>query len=92
MDAVAFATRYPEFSTTDPDTVTAVLGEAARECATDIYGARVDDAVGALAAHKLFLSPAGLSLRTESDQADSSDYLKAYQQIRRECSPKFMVL
>lgn len=88
----AFLTRYPEFDTIDPDVIGAVLGEAARAVATDIYATRVDDAAMALAAHKLWVSPAGSSLRTESDQADMSDYLKAYQQIRRECAPKFLVL
>lgn len=90
--ALAFATRYPEFSTVDPDVIDAVLAEAARAVDTDIYGARVSDAVAALAAHKLWLSPAGSSLRGESDQADMSDYLKVYQAIRREMAPKFMVL
>jgi len=92
MDADAFITRYPEFSTTDPDTIAAVLAEAARAVDVGVYGARAWDAAAALAAHKLYISPAGMSMRGESDQADSSDYLKAYQKIRREMAPKFLVL
>jgi len=91
-DATAFLARYPEFATTDPDVIGAVMGEATRAVSAEIYGDRAGDAAAALAAHKLWVSPAGSSLRGESDELDMSDYLKAYQQIRRECSPKFMVL
>lgn len=87
-----FTARYPEFTTCEPDVMTAMLGEAARAVSVDVYGNRTDDAVAALAAHKIFVSPAGLSLRTESDQTDTSDYLKAYQQMRREMTPGFLVL
>lgn len=90
--ASAFIKRYPEFSTVDPDTIAAVLTEAARGVDAGVYGARAWDAAAALAAHKLYLSPAGMSLRGESDQTDTSDYLKVFQQIRREVAPKFMVL
>jgi hypothetical protein len=92
MDAGDFLTRYSEFTTCDPDVLSAKLGEAARAVSVDVYGDRTDDAVAALAAHKIFVSPAGLSLRTESDQTSTSDYLKTYQQIRREMAPRFAVL
>lgn len=92
MDVGEFTTRYPAFTTCDPDVMSSMLEEAARAVNVDIYGDRTDDAIAALAAHKVFVSDAGSSLRTESSQTDTSDYLKAYQQIRREMAPKFLVL
>lgn len=92
MDAGKFTTRYPEFTTVDPDTIGAILQEAARAVNADLFGVRTDDAVMALAAHKIFVSPAGMPMRSESDQLDTSYYLKAYQTMRREVAPKFLVL
>lgn len=92
MTSQAFLIRYPEFETLDPDFVSAVLTEVGFGLDSSVYGLRFDAAQGALAAHKIWLSPAGSPLRGESDQAGISDYLKTFEQIRREVTMGFMVV
>lgn len=92
MTYAAFIILYPAFTVVDQTLVQAQLDEVALGLDPTIYGARFDAAHGALTAHELFISPAGLSLRTESDNTDSSDYLKKFQKIRREVAPKFAVV
>lgn len=81
MTSLAFITRYPEFDTVDPDVIAAVLAEVANELSGSNYGLRFDAAQGALTAHRLWLSPAGSPLRGDSDQTDTSDYLRAFKQM-----------
>lgn len=88
----AFIVLYPAFTVVDETLVQAQLDEVALGLDATVYGARFDAAHGALTAHELFISPAGSSLRGESDNADSSDYLKKFQKIRREVAPKFAVV
>jgi hypothetical protein len=94
--ALAFVTRYPEFSECglDPDFISSVLAEAQAGIDAIIYGTRNDAAVMAMAAHLIWVSPAGISLRTDTDKSDgdTSGYLKRFQAIRKEVSPKFAVL
>lgn len=92
MTPAAFITRYPEFETTDPDLVSAVLAEVGFGLDPTVYGLRFDAAHGALTAHRLWMSPAGVSLRGDSTQTDTSDYLKAFQQVRREVTIGFAVI
>jgi len=80
MTRDGFVNRYPEFSTLDPDTISAVLTEVAAELGSS-YGTRFDAAQAALTAHRLWLSPAGMPLRGESDQTDTSDYLEAFKKM-----------
>lgn len=81
-----FIVRYPEFETTDPDFVAAVLAEAGFGIDVGVYGLRYDAAQGSLAAHKIYVSPYGVSLRGDSTSTETSEYLKSFQQIRRESS------
>jgi len=92
MQLREFLTLYPEFDTVDADVVSAHLAETLLGLDVCVYGARLDAAHGALTAHELWVSPAGSPLRGESDQTDTSDYLKKFQRIRREVAPKFAVL
>lgn len=92
MTYAAFIILYPAFTVIDQGQVQAQLDEVALGLDVTIYGTRFDAAHGALTAHELFISPAGLSLRTESDNTDSSDYLKKFQKIRREVAPRFAVV
>jgi hypothetical protein len=92
MTKDAFLTLYSQFSTLDPDVVEAQLAETLAGLDPAVYGARLDAAHGALTAHELWISPAGMPLRSESDQVDTSDYLKKFQRIRREVAPKFAVV
>ncbi len=92
MTSGQFNARYPEFSTVDSTLVSAVLTEVGFGLDPTIYGLRFDAAHGALSAHRLWLSPAGVSLRGDSTQTDTSDYLKQFQQIRREVTIGFAVI
>jgi diaminopimelate decarboxylase len=91
MTSAAFLILYPAFTVVDPALVQATLDEVALGLDSTVYGNRFDAAHGAKTAHELFISPAGLSLRTDSDNTDTSDYLKKFQKIRREVAPKFAV-
>lgn len=78
MNASEFLDRYPEFETGGA-LIDGVLAEAAGEMASrGNFGTRHDEAQGALAAHKLWASPFGVSLRLEGDE---SPYLSAYELI-----------
>jgi hypothetical protein len=92
MQLREFLTLYPAFDTVDPDVVSAQLDETLLRLDPGVYGTSLDAAHGALTAHELWIGPAGSPLRGESDQLDTSDYLKKFQRIRRECAPKFLVL
>lgn len=90
----ALAARYPEIADLDPSFLVAVINEAQAGIDPTIYGTRNDAAVMAMAAHLVWVSPAGISLRTETDKnnEDSSGYMARFRQIRREVTVGFMVL
>lgn len=90
MTPEQFLDRYPEFKKADPRLIQATLDEAEREIAKDIYGRKADAAHGALTAHRLAISPFGRNARLSDGSI--SNYWDAYDQIRREVAPRFMVL
>ena len=51
--AATFKARWSEFAPTDDAVVQAALDEATRQINAAAFGARADDAIGLLAAHKL---------------------------------------
>lgn len=82
MDADAFGNRYPEFATVDVGLVEAVLAEVALELNDPtLYGTRYDAAQGALTAHRIWVSPAGISLRGEDADPSTSPYLAMFKQM-----------
>jgi hypothetical protein len=85
-----FTARYPEFAKADKRLIQATLDEAAREVAKDIYRTKFDAAHGALTAHRLAISPFGRNARLSDGSITT--YWDAYDQIRREVAPRFMVL
>lgn len=91
MTSDQFSVRYPEFDTIDPDFVGAVLAEVGFQLDAALYGNRFDSAHGALAAHRIYISPYGSSLRGDSKQSDTSDYLKLFNQIRWEVDNSALV-
>jgi hypothetical protein len=83
MTAHQFLDRYPEFET-GGEVVDAALAEAAGEIDSATFGARYDEAHGALAAHKLWSSAFGVSLRLDgSGEGDASKYLTHYLLVRK---------
>lgn len=92
MTRTTFVNLYPAFSPTDPDVVDAFLAEVLLGLDPNVYGNRLDAAHGALTAHELWKSPAGTSLRSETADLDTSDYLRKFQRIRREVTTPFAVL
>lgn len=91
MTSTSFLTLYPEFSPVDAGQLQGMLDEVATGLDPSVYGPRWDAAHGALTAHQLFISPAGLSIRGDSTETDTSDYFEKFKRIRREVTIGFLV-
>lgn len=88
-----FIAAYPEFAQAGP-IIDAALAQAANECDPTVFNnasarfQRLDDAVGALAAHILCQSPFARTLKLESVNDDqgrpTTKYWLRYDQIRRQ--------
>ena len=84
MDSSAFLDRYPEFDLPDNlELVESVLAEVEGKLDASVFGDRFDEAHGALAAHTLWASPFGLSLRGDGDSPSRSKYLDHYENIKK---------
>ncbi len=95
MNLETFVNRYPEFDRASSDLVQATLTETAARLSTEVFGARWDEAHGALTAHTLWASPFGVALRLDGDTPDGeSKYWKHFEKVRKEVTvPRtFMVL
>lgn len=55
VTATTFVERFPEFGNIETAVVTATVAEAARQCDSDLWGNKHDDAVNYLTAHMLAL-------------------------------------
>jgi len=55
VTATTFVTRFPEFGNIETAVVTATVAEANRQCDSDVWGEKHDDAVNYLTAHMLAL-------------------------------------
>ena len=55
VTATTFVTRFPEFGNIETAVVTATVAEANRQCNSDVWGEKHDDAVNYLTAHMLAL-------------------------------------
>lgn len=69
--AASFKRHYQEFERIPDDVVLSRLADAATQCDPRVFAARLDEAVGLLAAHKLALSPFGQQARLKSDAGDT---------------------
>lgn len=85
MNTAAFLVRYPEFSVVDPALIGPVLAEVSTELNPNsdatLYPANFDAVQGALAAHRIWVSPAGNSLRVDDADLSTSPYLSAFKQM-----------
>lgn len=79
----AFRIRFPEFSQANDPFVNANLTAAALEVDTDAWGAKTDEGVMFLAAHKMALSPFGMNARMVSRDG-STTYWTNYHRLLRQ--------
>lgn len=82
--ADTFQARFPEFDGTPDETVAAVLAEATRRSNPAVFGDRLDDAVGLLAAHLLSVGAYGQQARLEAGAAAETTYLAEWKRLARE--------
>jgi hypothetical protein len=80
-----FLARYPEFESESSEPLGSILAEAATQLVEADYGELYDAAHGALAAHLLWASPFGVTLRQEGEDTSTSKYLRHYNQIVASC-------
>lgn len=94
MTAAEFVRRFPEFSTAGPELVVAVLKEAAARIeAGNFPGTTAGAAAGYYAAHLLWSSPFGSTMRLDSDGNELEDrYLSEFERLRLERVPRIIVL
>jgi len=85
LTLVSFREEYPEFVPTPDAVVEAKLAAAANGCDERVFGARYDEAVGLLAAHKLSLSPFGSQARLEKDSTKTT-YSEQWTELARQCA------
>ena len=78
----SFRTRFPEFAETDDAMVQAKLDEVAVALDDRVFGARIDEAVAYLVAHRLALSPFGQNARMVAKDG-STTYGEQYAGIQR---------
>ena len=82
----SFKVAFPEFANATADIIQPAIDAAYSECFADVYGIRLDEAVGQLAAHILANSPFARTMKLESVNDDSgkptTKYHLRYEQIR----------
>lgn len=83
MTLIVFRATYPEFKQTGDADVQIKLAEAARRISSDAFGDRYDDAHGLMAAHLLWISPFGATMRLDGD-AGGSRYAAEFAELRSE--------
>jgi hypothetical protein len=76
-----FRTRFPEFTATDDDYVSAKLAEALRGMDADVWGDLADDGQGYLTAHLMALSPFGNAAKLV--KGDTTTYEGHYRRLLR---------
>lgn len=94
MISAVFFQRFPEFQGASTQLVVAKLAEAsARISSGEFPGTTSDVAVGYLAAHLLWSSPFGASMRLDgAGEEVSSRYWAEFERLRLERVPRVIVL
>jgi len=93
MNLSDFRDARPEFDQiSDDEYVQGKLDEAARQLSEDAWGDHYDDAHSLVAAHLLWNSPLGSTMRLDGGSEDSSGrYLKQFERLRLAVIPRMMV-
>jgi hypothetical protein len=81
----SFRVHFPEFEGASDSLVQAKLDEAALALDERVFGARFDEAVRYLAAHRLALSPFGQTARMVAKDG-STTYGETYAGVQRACA------
>ncbi len=94
MKTAEFLRRFPEFESAGEQLVTSNLAEAAaRISGGEFPGTTSDVALGYLAAHLLWSSPFGASMRLDSAGEElTSRYWAEFERLRLERVPRIIVL
>lgn len=93
MTPAQFLASFPEFESASQSLITAKLLEAGATCGVDAYGSTVSVAVGYYAAHLLWTSPFGVSMRLDGNGEDiPSRYLLELERLRLAVVPRIIVL
>jgi hypothetical protein len=88
-----FLARFPEFRSATPTLLDSVLDEASRRLNSDVWGERLEVAQGLLAAHLLWSSPFGASMRLDGAGNEmTSRYMSEFARLRGEVIPSMVVL
>jgi len=92
MTLEAFLVEYPEFEGVSYDLVQAKLNASARTVSATAFGDAYDDAHGLWAAHLLWTSEHGSTMRQEGgDQNPTSRYLDAFRALERKKASRWVV-
>lgn len=92
MTLQTFRLQYPEFSPATDSVVQAKLDDAATVVSAAAYGASYDLAHGLYAAHLLWTSEHGTSLRAEGgDKKPKSRYLESFRSVSKRKVPRVIV-
>jgi hypothetical protein len=88
-----FVSSRPEFSSAGAQLVAEALTEARSKLDAGTWGNQYDNAVSALAAHLLWTSPFGVSMRLDGGSEESeSRYLKELGRLQLARVPRIIVL
>ena len=85
LTATGFKTAFAEFSSAPTTVVQRALDESYRELSPDVFGERLDDAVGYLAAHKISTAPFGTQARMVTDDKTTT-YMIEFDRIADQCA------
>jgi Protein of unknown function (DUF4054) len=92
VTAASFKTARPEFVTASDALVTEALATAALRVDASQYGTGYDHALSLKAAHLLWDSPFGVSMRRDGGAAAASPYETELATLRIERVPRILVL
>ena len=93
ITAAEFMLSRPEFASAGTQLVAEALADAVSKVDPTTWGNQTDKAVSLLAAHSLWSSPFGASMRLDGDSEETeSRYLAEYARLRLARVPRILVL
>lgn len=91
LDLAGFRARFPEFKAVADSYLQAKLDDAALRLSPAVFGARINEAHGWLAAHLAASAPWGYQARLEATKDGSTTYSAAYDKLAQEVGYGFGV-